>query len=424
MLANLKSFLRKRATGNGCEVVLPWFPEANPDSDAMRLVRETRMEPEGSKCINYPVGFILWIFLSTFWSFKTCLGVGSELKGEIESCRIRHLVQMLYLAWFKNLSPIEYYENRFFLKERRSHAEFFLPSPRQGIITRKLHEWRNTDELDHKLQAYNNLKKAGVPTVEVLEVFYKNGKREFTDDVSELEEHIGKDFFVKPLNGYGAFGVAKWTFNKDNTYTDGSRSVSPDQLWQILADEADERMSDDSDREARMLQQLVVNHPDLKVLSRQSLNTLRVVSFYWPSGRHEILYAAAKMGMDDEIQDTINTTVSRVDLGTGRMNASTAGPGKKGNTHHPTTGHPIEGTVIPYWQQVMELVKKAHAVYPHLPIVGWDVAVSPDGPLIIEGNCNPRLMLIQLHDNIPVTKTSLTDLFFAWQEHRANQSHK
>ncbi len=297
------------------------------------------MEPGGSKLINYPVAFLLWIFLSTYWSIRTCLTVAGELKDEIESSRIEHLLHMLHLAWFKNLSPIEFYENRFFLPERRCHAEYFLPSPRQGIITRKLHAWKKTDELDHKLQAFKNLKKAGLPTAEVLEVFYKGGKREFTDDISILDQHIGEDFFVKPLNGYGAFGVARWTYNPDNnTYSDGTRSVLPNQLWQLLADEADQLMTDSTDKQARMLQNLIPNHPDLQGLSRKSLNTIRVVSFYFPSGRHEILYAAVKMGTGDEIQDTINTTVSRVDLETGRMHASTAGPGKPATRIIPQPG--------------------------------------------------------------------------------------
>ena len=35
------------------------------------------------------------------------------------------------------------------------------------------------------------------------------------------------------------------------------------------------------------------------------------------------------------------------------------------------------------------MVKKASKIIPEVKYIGWDVAITPDGPVIIEGNCYP-----------------------------------
>jgi len=46
----------------------------------------------------------------------------------------------------------------------------------------------------------------------------------------------------------------------------------------------------------------------------------------------------------------------------------------------------IGSTEVPHWDEVVENLQKAHAQCPHIKTVGWDMAVTPKGPVIIEGN--------------------------------------
>ena len=48
----------------------------------------------------------------------------------------------------------------------------------------------------------------------------------------------------------------------------------------------------------------------------------------------------------------------------------------------------FEGFRIPYWNEVRELVKNVHAKLPDIRSIGWDVAITPNGPVLIEGNDN------------------------------------
>ncbi len=60
-------------------------------------------------------------------------------------------------------------------------------------------------------------------------------------------------------------------------------------------------------------------------------------------------------------------------------------------SHHPDCGAAVSGNTIPDLQQLLALTTDAHArLLPDVPLAGWDVALTPDGPMLLEVNlsCN------------------------------------
>ncbi len=53
---------------------------------------------------------------------------------------------------------------------------------------------------------------------------------------------------------------------------------------------------------------------------------------------------------------------------------------------HPNTGVQVTGLKIPYYDEIREMITKAALITPTLRYVGWDVALSVNGPILIEGN--------------------------------------
>ena len=56
---------------------------------------------------------------------------------------------------------------------------------------------------------------------------------------------------------------------------------------------------------------------------------------------------------------------------------------------HPISNKDLVGVKIKDWDECVELVKKASKLCPTLKYIGWDVAVSVDGPCLIEANPYP-----------------------------------
>jgi len=145
-------------------------------------------------------------------------------------------------------------------------------------------------------------------------------------------------------------------------------------------------------------------------LCPHSTNTIRAVTMWTPGDSEPFLgVAVQRMGRADTAP-TDNWSgggiCARIDLSSGRLGVGRMHP-RKGKlaqtvyTHHPETGAPIEGAVLPHWDRIRETVRKAAASSVVHRYVGWDVAVDRDGvPVIIEGNNNTDLDLLQVHGGL------------------------
>lgn len=63
---------------------------------------------------------------------------------------------------------------------------------------------------------------------------------------------------------------------------------------------------------------------------------------------------------------------------------------------HPISGIKFENFQIPYWEETISLVKKAHQHFYGVKTIGWDVAITPDGPKLIEGNIDWNFPMAQM----------------------------
>lgn len=84
-----------------------------------------------------------------------------------------------------------------------------------------------------------------------------------------------------------------------------------------------------------------------------------------------------------------------VDLETGKLVGN--GIDKKLNESEKSiTGVKFDGFQVPYWSEIRRMVLEAALVNDKVNLVGWDVAISKNGPLIIEGNRGPGFDLVQI----------------------------
>ena len=81
---------------------------------------------------------------------------------------------------------------------------------------------------------------------------------------------------------------------------------------------------------------------------------------------------------------------ANVCMGTGILGPGIgAMPGGLGSTvvrEHPKPGAPIEGFRLPQWPAARELVARAAWRLSPIRTVGWDVALAPEGSVLVEGN--------------------------------------
>ncbi len=138
-----------------------------------------------------------------------------------------------------------------------------------------------------------------------------------------------------------------------------------------------------------LLQQRVEQHPAMRALHPSSLNTVRLITFC-RNGRASLFSAAVRIGARGKSVD--NWAAGGLIVGVDPERGVLRGegffkPGYGGRALlHPDTGVQFDGYPIPFFREAVQLVTRMHEYLRDVHSIGWDVGISPDGPVLIEGN--------------------------------------
>ena len=157
-----------------------------------------------------------------------------------------------------------------------------------------------------------------------------------------------------------------------------------------------------------LVEEYVIQHSSLMELSPSGLNTVRIITQI--SGKKvDFVGARLRISVNSSVDNmAAGNLAASINMRTGIVD----GPGvysditKKDQTIHPVTGVNITGFAIPHWDAVIEIAREAALMTPENRSVGWDIAITENGPELIEGNHNWCKLLWQL----PVKRGLKADL--------------
>lgn len=89
-------------------------------------------------------------------------------------------------------------------------------------------------------------------------------------------------------------------------------------------------------------------------------------------------------------------------LGLGKGSRQKVWPDLVDIAYHPDTGAAILGRLVPYWKETLELVIMAQEKTPALRTLGWDVAITNCGPVVLEANTLYGVEILQCAYGKPI----------------------
>lgn len=195
------------------------------------------------------------------------------------------------------------------------------------------------------------------------------------------------DVFVKDLLGECAKGVFSLETTHDSLRINGVQSGLTEFKMRLV------RMN--------ILQERIRQHPEMNRLYPDSVNTIRLLTV---SRRRRIIPIAAVLrigvkGLCDNL--TAGGVAVGVDIETGKLTRHGVMRPAFGRIvrRHPVSGVPFDGFEIPFFKQAVELIRRLHLFFYGIRCVGWDIAVTPDGPVVVEGNDNWEVPTFQFFDS-------------------------
>ena len=154
-----------------------------------------------------------------------------------------------------------------------------------------------------------------------------------------------------------------------------------------------------------MIEEKIVNHPDVAKLNPSSLQTLRVETCLDSKGEFHLLNVLLMIGTKKLIVSNCHSggVMCHIDMNTGVVDKDGYNPKGYWLSHHPETGIKFIGYKVPTIENLEAYIKEVVKVMPEARYVGWDVALTPNGFELIEGNFCPG-QCTQICDGIPKYK--------------------
>ena len=371
-------WLKRRFDSNDFAWTLPLPPWAPPRERQVRRIRIIAR----SVLRHRLVAERGWFYVFT----SSCAWPGVAFLKAVVSWRASAQPDVLGVMgrwWLQLAHNLGIGEQQYFRLERpeqRPRARLFVTDGENKALMEYLNRDAHPERVRDKVPFAQFCAAHGLPTATVL--------AECAGEGASTRWHAplpAADLFLKPGDLWGGKGACR------------IRYVTSDQTWR-----ADDQTALTSDTIAAyaerrfhglswVLQPCLVNGPDWAKFSPGALCTVRVIT-----GRENSATPPVVVGgfMRFPRRDAVVDNLSAGGWGTDYAAGGRLGPLRSLDAAspfiaaHPDTGAVISGTVIPKWDRVSALAIRAHAPLSDIAMIGWDVALPGDEPILIEANTN------------------------------------
>lgn len=304
------------------------------------------------------------------------------------------LLDMLRLIW-KHRAWIDAYNNpeffiedyfveRLYLKNRDVNDYPMLYEGIRAMAYASIPSNKKLHEINDKETCWEYMTKKGFPMPARLGRLYPsdnsliwktpNNEAKTLQDLLNLHPHV----FIKPADGMQGQNCYRLSAGHRTGYfqLNGNTVTERELLLQVSGE--------------LLVEEVIINHEDIAKLHPQSLNTVRIITLR-PSGENcKIFKAFLRIGTGEMTVDNYNKGAIGVMIN--EDNGKLHGDGiTQDFTHPPYPEHPdslicFNDLQLPYWEETKELVLNMHKKCGRICGIGWDIAITPSGPVLVEAN--------------------------------------
>lgn len=209
--------------------------------------------------------------------------------------------------------------------------------------------------------------------------FFPVAQHDVIRNIEESISGIRKTLFVKQIDGECARGVYRVEIKEGKLWLNGE-AISLEEF---------------SSKDKRYIIQEAIadQHPALSALHPQSLNTIRLVTVFNRKSRDvEVFASCLRVGTRDNYYDNTSAggLMVGIDAKNGVLNKYGFFKPQFGTkaVEHPDSHITFKNYSIPYWNEVVNQAKTFHRLLFGVHSIGWDIGITENGPVFIEGNDN------------------------------------
>lgn len=314
------------------------------------------------------------------------------------------------VAFRHGLDTQVYYMFELYRSERRARASGYLTryEMKNGlykVLTWQVSKTQRRIMLGDKLGMYRICEEHGIATVPIL-IVAEDGALQY---LCEPPAGLAQDLFIKPRQAKGSRGAEFIRYSDGKYIRENGETLDQDGLIAFIAQRS---------KEAPMLVQPgVKNHPGLADLADRALMRIRVITCLdnanEPVITHAVLSNLCKLELNWPTDIEFGAAI---DLETGALGMVTGDKAEAWldwSEYHPITGARVLGRIVPCWNEVRSISLAAHAACKDRLLIGWDIAIGPNGALLLEGNSYPDVDFLQRSHQCAIGDSVLGPLLYA-----------
>ncbi|MEI6437319.1 MAG: sugar-transfer associated ATP-grasp domain-containing protein [Candidatus Omnitrophota bacterium] len=387
---------------------LPWFHFPDDGSPVHRLHKLAfACQWQRRQKLKLVIKAVLWPVQAALEAARNVKEHGELIRQAHGLSPLAQWCRMVYLANVYNISPNSFYDYRLFEDQNFKKASLFIQTWEMDALYPQLFKGVDNGIIDEKTVFLRQCAQRGLPAPSITAVFSGSGQVDWLE--GRPDDLPLCDLFIKFTSESCGTGAEAWVY--DSAARVWRRDL---QAW----DQAEfinyccERSV--KDQRPVLLQRRLVNSPEIVAFSTGALCTFRVITYLTPDGKAALFAAGLKMPIGKTDVDNVSYLggiAAGVDLEEGVLR--TARGTKYGATLmevHPDTKARIAGHRLACWQEIVSISKKAQESFSGFWSVGWDIAMTKDGPVIIEGNTYYGYDLLQLMVQQPLGETVFPSL--------------
>jgi hypothetical protein len=216
---------------------------------------------------------------------------------------------------------------------------------------------------------------------------YSSGMERLTLDQVEHQLILNnpEKLFVKPAGGYGGKGIHIFHKKCPGDYVT-ENNVSFDQNFL-------DTIGKDQDY---IVQYGIMQYQEISEIYPESVNTFRIITEN-KNGAARVVCAMLRIGRGHKEVDNVSSggICVNIDINTGKLGDYAMSYDEEKIDQHPDTHVAFRNVTISKWDEILKFAKVSASKMPFLTYLGWDIALTPDGPVAIEINRTPAVNIME-----------------------------
>jgi hypothetical protein len=378
---------------------------------ARRLQRRILLRDRSLKGVYWIVDqFLARPIMNVVRIVPLIIGLGAKVRREHGTPIRRQILDMLRLGLVHGAKPRTYYMTERYREGAMRDADALVMrnETKHGLfkaLNRLDVQTGRTRSLGDKLEFARWCAETGIPHPQPILVVEQGAIAWHGGSLNDLDQ----DLFVKRRRSRGTRGVA--TYRRTDIFrylNDKRQSITLDQLFnELLRRSRSERL---------IAQPCLHNHPMIADLADEALIVFRLMTCLdedlRPVLTNAYLRLMAKLEPNWDVRP-IREFFAPIDLERGVLGQLTGDRPEclsEWSDHHPVSGAMVAGRTVPFWHELARLATRVHSLVPGRVMVGWDIALTTEGPVVLEGNSFTDVLVPQRVFRMPLGHMRLGEL--------------